>query len=79
MAIKFHEVTRHGRQTLMPGIAYGFADPDAEPYFIKAFGAKKTNQKAVHTFSAEEISVDAETVFADGPNKGDLVMEKARG
>lgn len=74
MPIKFNEVTRHGRQVMMPGIVYGFEDPDAEPYFIKAFGARKSTRKPTHIFTQEEVSVDPDTVFGDGPNKGERVM-----
>ena len=75
MAIKFNQPVKHGAVQILPGVALAFADPDAEPYFLKAGWAEPTSESPVFTYDAESVAVDAEAVFADGPNKGQRVLE----
>jgi hypothetical protein len=75
MAIKFTSPTRHGTQTFVPGVALAFADASAEQYFIAAGFAEATKDKAVMEYPEGTVEIDPATVFGDGPNKGNLVME----
>lgn len=74
MAILFNQPVKHGAVQLLPGVPLGFADPDAEPYFIKAGWASSTVDSPAFVYDAEVVSVDPETVFADGANKGRRVL-----
>ena len=78
-AATFKGVTKHGRFTFMPGIVYGFEDPDAVPYFVAAGWADPSNEDPAMIVTLEEIDIDPETVFAGGTNRGKKVMETLNG
>lgn len=79
MAIKFKELIRHGREQLVPGIALGFEDPDAEPYFLAVGWAEETDEEPVRVYSQEEIDIDPLTVYGDeGPKRGQVVLTSSR-
>jgi hypothetical protein len=75
MPIKFNEVTKHDRLQFPPGVPIGLADKGAEDYFVKAGFAKRTQDKAVLSYDVGSVVVDPATVFADGPKKGQKVLE----
>ena len=78
-AITFRALTKHGALQFLPGVPVAFDDPDAAPYFLSAGFADKTKDAPVHTYSKGEIDIDPETIFGDGPNKGQRVMEAKNG
>lgn len=61
MAVKFKNVTKHGVENFVPGVALGFEDPDAEPYFIACGWADATNDEPVIVYEAGRVEVDPET------------------
>ena len=63
MAIVFSELVKHGTFQFAPGVAYGFEDPDAEPYFVACGWASVTTDPAVVTVTLGEIDIDPETVM----------------
>lgn len=74
MAVIFKEKVRHGRETILPGVAVAFDDPNADAYFVALGAADETGDTPVHTYPIDAVSIDPETVFADGPNKGRAVI-----
>jgi hypothetical protein len=76
MAVKALQRYLHQGVEFLPGPAFGFEDPDAEPFFIKTGCFEATS---------DEISVDPETVFADGqlvadaPEDGPGALERMGG
>ena len=75
MAVKFLSSTKHGTQMFVPGVALAFDDPRAEDYFVAAGFAEMTKEKPAMTYLEGTVEIDPATVFADGPSKGNLVME----
>lgn len=75
MSIIFRTPTRHGRHTFVPGTPLGFEDPDAEPYFIAAGFADDSTEEPKYVYPLDAVDIDPQTTFADGPNKGQLVMD----
>ena len=75
MAVKFLSPTKHGTQTFVPGVALAFDDARAEDYFVAAGFAEATKDKPAMTYPEGTVEIDPATVFADGPSKGNLVME----
>ena len=73
-AVKFRSPTKHGSQLFVPGVALGFEDPDAAPYFIAAGFADPTDDEPVMTYPEGLVSVDPETVFGSGDRVGQKVM-----
>lgn len=74
MALKFKETIKHGRETILPGVAVAFEDTNAEPYFSALGWAETTSDAPVHTYSAEAVAIDPDAVFADGPDKGRKIL-----
>lgn len=74
MAVKFNQAVRHGTAQLLPDVAVAFEDSDADAYFIGMGWAASTTDAPVYTYSKDEVSIDPETVFGDGPNKGKPVL-----
>lgn len=72
--IIFSEVVRHGTHEFVPGVAYGFEDADAVPYFTAMGWATRTDATPVRIFSLGEVDIDPATVFGSGPRKGQLVL-----
>lgn len=64
MALKFGKLTKHGKFEFMPGVAYGFEDPDAEPYFLALEWAKTTSDEPVRVYSIGEVDIDPLTIRA---------------
>lgn len=75
MAVKFNQPVKHDRLQFFPDVAIAFEDANADAYFINAGWAESTDDAPVHTYSAEEVVIDVETVHGDGPNRGLPVME----
>ena len=75
MSIIFTGPTKHGAQTFAPSVPLAFEDEGAEDYFKAAGWAEPTKEEAVMTYPAGTVEIDPTTVFADGPNKGQLVVE----
>lgn len=75
MSIIFTGPTKHGAQTFAPSVPLAFEDEGAEAYFVAAGFAKDSKAEPVMTFPAGSVDIDPTTVFADGPNKGQLVVE----
>lgn len=76
MTIKFQGQgqIKHDRVAFHPGVPYGFEDQDAEPYFKAAFGAEDTDDEPSVIFTQDEVSIDPDTIFGGGPNKGEKVL-----
>jgi hypothetical protein len=75
--LKFTEKFKHGRFQFLPGPAYGFEDPDAERYFGPdgMNVAAPTGDPADVTITLEEIDIDPDTIFGNGPRRGEKVLE----
>lgn len=73
-SVIFREVVRHGTHQFAPGIAYGFEDPDAVPYFTAMGWADRSDQEPVITLSLGEVDIDPATVYGSGPRRGQLVL-----
>jgi hypothetical protein len=76
MAVIFSSPTRHGPNTFAPGVSLAFEDARAEDYFVAAGWASTTKKEPAMTYPEGTVEIDPQTVFADGPNKGALVMEE---
>ena len=74
MAIKFNQPVKHGRHLFTPGATVSFKDKDAEAYFKAAGWATASRAKVQHTYSAGEVEIDPETVFATGNKRGQRVL-----
>jgi len=74
MGIKFNQIVKHGGHTLLPDVAYGFEDPHAESYFNAMGWSATTGDDPVYTFTADELSVDPDTVHGSGELKGSRVL-----
>ncbi len=74
MNLQFDDRVKHGKIDFHPGVTYAFEDPDAVPYFVAAFGAKKTKDAATVTIGLDEIDIDPETIFGSGERKGEKVL-----
>ena len=76
MTVKFKGpgITRHGRLMIAPAVATSFEDPNAEEYFVAMGWAEETNEAPVVEYPEGSVEVDPETVFADGPKKGQKVL-----
>jgi hypothetical protein len=72
--ITFKSLTKHGRLAFAPGPKYAFEDPDAAPYFLAMGWAEKAEGEPDFVIPIGELDIDPETVFADGPNKGQRVL-----
>jgi hypothetical protein len=70
----FNCLVKHGRAAFSPGPVYAFEDADAVPYFVALGCATETADPADFTIPAGECVIDPETVFADGPNRGQRVL-----
>jgi hypothetical protein len=85
MAVKALQRYLHQGVEFLPGPAFGFEDPDAEPFFIKTGCFEATSDEPVRVYTQDEISVDPETVFADGqlvadaPEDGPGALERMGG
>lgn len=66
MPIIFSQSYKHDRLEFFPGVSLSFEDPDAEPFFKKVGVAADTTEPPVRTYSQDEVSIDPETIFADG-------------
>lgn len=75
MAIIFTSPTLHGATRFAPTISTAFDDTGAEDYFVAAGFAGTTKDAAVMTYPEGTVEIDPATVFGDGPNKGNLVLE----
>jgi hypothetical protein len=64
MALKFHKRTLHGKFEMLPGVAYGFEDEDAEPYFLALGWAESTTDAPARTYAIGEIDIDPLTIRA---------------
>lgn len=75
--IVFNQRVKHGVLDFHPGVVYGFEDPEAAPYF-KAMGwANDGASEPALIIGIDELDIDPETIFADGPHKGRRVLEVA--
>jgi hypothetical protein len=72
--IIFSEVVKHGIHQFMPGVAYGFEDLDAAPYFTAMGWATVSDKEPVKVFTLGEVDIDPETIHGSGPRKGQLVL-----
>jgi hypothetical protein len=72
--IMFNQRVKHGRLDLHPGVAYGFEDPDAAPYFKACGWADDHDGDAAVTIGIDELDIDPCTIWGDGSNKGKFVM-----
>lgn len=75
MAVIFNQPVKHDRLQFFPDVPIAFEDPNADTYFVNAGWAALTDDEPVHTYSADEVVIDVETVHAAGPNRGLPVME----
>ena len=75
MAIQFHKRTLHGGFEMLPGVAYGFEDADAEPYFLALGWAEATDAAPARVYAIGEIDIDPLTVRAS--NGGYVLPERA--
>ena len=73
-AVEFNQPVKHGGFHFLPGVVYGFEDPDAAPYFKACGWADDSNGDAVVIITKEELDVDPLTIWGDGDNKGKFVM-----
>lgn len=75
MSIQFNQRVKHGRLDFHPGVAYGFEDPDAAPYFIAAGWASDCGDTpAAVIISLAEIDIDPLTRVA---GTGQFVLPEA--
>ena len=76
MAVKFKGpgVTKQDRLIIAPNQAIAFDDDGAEEYFVAIGWAENTDDEPIFTYPEGSVNIDPETVFADGPKKGQLVM-----
>lgn len=63
MTIKFTGAVKHQQFEFLPGSPLAFEGDRVEEYFLSAGWAEETDDEPVRTFSAEEVTVDPETVF----------------
>lgn len=73
-AFRFNGLTKHGRLAFNRGVAYGFKDPDAIPYCKGMNWGEETEEEPEIVIAAADFEVDKDTVFADGPLKGQRVL-----
>lgn len=63
MAFVFNQRVKQGRLDFHPGVAYGFEDPDAVPFFTACgWGADEAGDPAV-TITLGELDIDPLTVW----------------
>jgi hypothetical protein len=74
MAVKFNQTVRHGTMQFAKGSVIAFEDRDAEPYFIAAGWAEPSTAAPAITYDIGAVDIDPETVFGDGQNKGQRVL-----
>ena len=72
---RFGGLVKHGRLAFSPGPVYGFEDPAAVAFFTAMGWATETADPADFTIPTGDLEIDPETVFADGPRKGQRVLE----
>lgn len=75
MNIKFNTLVKHERVMFSPAIVYGFSEANVAAYFIAAGMAAESEDPADVEIAAGEVTVDPDTVFGTGPNRGKLVLE----
>lgn len=75
--IVFNQRVKHGRLDFHPGVAYGFEDVDAAPFFKACGWASDSADTPAVIISQDELDIDPETTFADGPKRGRRVLEGA--
>lgn len=63
MAIRFNRRFKHGRADFHPGVAYGFEDPDAAPYFLARGVAEEDAGEPAVIFTLGEIDIHPLTVW----------------
>lgn len=73
--VTFKGRTKHGRLDFHPKVKYGFEDPDAVPYFNACGWCDPADGEPDVVIGIDELDIDPNTVFADGPNKGKKVLE----
>lgn len=67
-------VTKHGRLIIAPNVATAFDDEHAEDYFVAAGWAEDSDEDPVVIYPVGSVKIDPNTVFADGPNKGQPIL-----
>ena len=72
---RFNQMVKHARFAFTPGPVYGFEDPDAVPYFVALGWAEETEDDADFAIPGADFDIDPETIFGDGPRKGQRVLE----
>lgn len=73
-AFEFNTLVKHGRFAFNPKVRYGFEDPDAVSYFAAMGWGKKVKGEPEVIIGLGDVDIDPETVFADGPKKGQKVL-----
>lgn len=74
MAVEFHSVTKHDKLQIAPSISIAFEDEGAEAYFIAAGWAVETEDEPVMTFPEGSVTIDPETTFGTGAQRGQKVL-----
>lgn len=74
MPVKFNHVTKHGKLQIAPSISIAFEDEGAEAYFVAAGFAEETDEEPVMTFPEGSVTVDPETIFGTGDQRGQKVL-----
>lgn len=73
--IVFNQRVKHGRLDFHAGVVYGFEAVDAAPFFKACGWAIDSFEQPAVIINQDEIDIDPETTFADGPNRGRRVLE----
>ncbi len=73
-SFKFNQLVKHGRHAFGPGPVYGFEDEDAPRYFGAMMWGEPVDDEPDVVIGLGDLEIDLETVFADGPKKGQKVL-----
>lgn len=80
MNVRFTTMVKHNRLAFSPGPVYaleGEYAAAAGAYFIAMGWAAETTDPVDFTIGGDDLYVNPETTFADGPNKGQRVLPEA--
>lgn len=73
--IIFNQRVKHDGKDFIPNaVNYGFETDAVADFFVAAGWAAETTDPAHITYAADEVAVDSQTRFANGPNAGQLVI-----
>jgi hypothetical protein len=74
MNLRFNSVVKQNRALLSPGFVYDITDAGFAAYAVAMGWAEETSDPVDFVIDGDELAVDAETYFADGPKRGQLVL-----